>query len=456
MDLKERLRRLREVPSTQPPAAAAKPRTTPAAASAPAPPASKPKQLNDEAEDLITRMQAEVELEKGQGRWQDDEIEGLSDEDEADEAGIPSYLAHDIHQSMNQASLGAESEDIAASSKTAQDDASRALSDWSALRREAQDSISKSAPPDSLATDADPPAAKLVKEPREKPSMLSMQSRGDESALTDDLAEAMGGGIGESRDDDRLKSVARTLAHNDDDIEAEADDLVARLTKLRGAEGSNAAADAQSPRDNDEQGGDESSLLALPSVPTDEPRSARTLPVVDDQKLPADLRPYSKLARMNVSLSEPDSLQARLDALKAKEAAAQAAKTKQAKQAMLRQPSAQSKASLLQSLGIPRTQPSGSTSQASKASAPQPDSDEEDAGDSDTDTWCCICNADATLRCTGCDFDLYCSECWAEGHVNMGRDELREHKTSEFRPRRQRGKGGSKGAGTGSWRGIPA
>lgn len=36
--------------------------------------------------------------------------------------------------------------------------------------------------------------------------------------------------------------------------------------------------------------------------------------------------------------------------------------------------------------------------------------------DDEIDSWCIICQDDATLRCTGCDGDLYCQNCWMEGH----------------------------------------
>lgn len=33
------------------------------------------------------------------------------------------------------------------------------------------------------------------------------------------------------------------------------------------------------------------------------------------------------------------------------------------------------------------------------------------------DSWCVICCANATVKCFGCDGDLYCWGCWREGHV---------------------------------------
>lgn len=53
--------------------------------------------------------------------------------------------------------------------------------------------------------------------------------------------------------------------------------------------------------------------------------------------------------------------------------------------------------------------------------------------DEEIDTWCIICSDNATLQCIGCDGDLYCTNCWVEGH--RGEDagmEERRHKAVQF------------------------
>lgn len=51
--------------------------------------------------------------------------------------------------------------------------------------------------------------------------------------------------------------------------------------------------------------------------------------------------------------------------------------------------------------------------------------------DEDIDSWCCICNEDATIKCLGCEGDLYCSECWNEGH-GTGPGQERGHRALAY------------------------
>lgn len=53
--------------------------------------------------------------------------------------------------------------------------------------------------------------------------------------------------------------------------------------------------------------------------------------------------------------------------------------------------------------------------------------------DDDQKTWCIVCLEDGTVRCLGCDGDVYCARCWREMHVgpSAGYDE-RGHKWEKF------------------------
>lgn len=57
--------------------------------------------------------------------------------------------------------------------------------------------------------------------------------------------------------------------------------------------------------------------------------------------------------------------------------------------------------------------------------------------DEDMKTWCVVCLEDATVRCAGCDGDVYCARCWREMHVgpSAGYDE-RGHAWEKFDPRK--------------------
>ncbi|XP_053397944.1 abscission/NoCut checkpoint regulator-like [Mercenaria mercenaria] len=56
---------------------------------------------------------------------------------------------------------------------------------------------------------------------------------------------------------------------------------------------------------------------------------------------------------------------------------------------------------------------------------------DEEWYDPDELPYCCICTEDATVRCLGCDRDLYCNQCFKEGHKELG---LTDHVTLKYTP----------------------
>ena len=77
-------------------------------------------------------------------------------------------------------------------------------------------------------------------------------------------------------------------------------------------------------------------------------------------------------------------------------------------------------ASRFASLSLPSVPSTLKPPTKSKGSAPK-------FADEEIDSWCIICNDDANLSCLGCDKDLYCTDCWIEGH--RGEDAGYEEKT---------------------------
>jgi hypothetical protein len=57
--------------------------------------------------------------------------------------------------------------------------------------------------------------------------------------------------------------------------------------------------------------------------------------------------------------------------------------------------------------------------------------------DEDQKTWCVVCLEDATIKCLGCDEDVYCARCWRDMHVGprAGYDERGHQKVKFERPR---------------------
>ena len=84
-------------------------------------------------------------------------------------------------------------------------------------------------------------------------------------------------------------------------------------------------------------------------------------------------------------------------------------------------------------LDLPSTPTTAPSSKKPNVSTPKPNNK---AGllkytDDDIGSWCCICNEDGEIKCKGCDDDIYCQQCWREGHGN-GPGQERGHKAVQF------------------------
>ena len=436
-DLRDRLRRLREVQT--PPI-----KTSPAsrAEHASGPPKDAARRNDgevDEVTQLLQRVTDEVDLENS--------LQSPEGSLNRSPAYLSDFKLSDVDESLipvpAHSSFGSWARETKAevhkSTAALEKQADSARGEWKALQKELTegpkpDGEAKSAVRLPASTHAETTATpvvdgKLIKQAKDRPVLSKHGSGGNSVDLQSDLADAMGDLLAA---DDRPASVPQPADQENEDVDTEAGKLLARLIMLRGPsptpDMNHPVEPSRASKRNDEEELEHS--LSLPEVPD-------LLPVQssNEQELRKDLSSFSKLIRLNAVNAEPDSLQARLDALKAKEQSIK-------KPATSRTPSSKTAIDKLRQIGLPQTPTdigSGSRRIDTDGDSGSDRGDEEEDED-DMDSWCIICNEDAALRCIGCDGDLYCSPCWVVGHERMPREEMRQHKTAEYTPRRLRGK----------------
>lgn len=204
-----------------------------------------------------------------------------------------------------------------------------------------------------------------------------------------------------------------------DEMTRQADDVLARTMDELKYEGQHQPPDSvQFSKPPDPQKVDPDSDLALPAVPQT-PTEDRPLP---------DL-PSTANNEAGLSLPEvPTILQDPVPASKAPDDPFESAIA--ARLAALKGPG--HKATTTDDFGLP----SAPTFQPEDRPVPKV-TKKPGFSDEDMKTWCVVCLEDATVRCVGCDGDVYCARCWREMHVgpSAGYDE-RGHAWEKFDPRR--------------------
>ncbi|RSM18770.1 hypothetical protein CDV31_002490 [Fusarium ambrosium] len=221
------------------------------------------------------------------------------------------------------------------------------------------------------------------------------------------LLEELASSIPQDTEDD-AKDASKDKKEDDSDdsdgetMNKEVDDVIARFrdeVELEAALNKDKTPEPESDSENEEQAGKDTPSkdadLDLPDLPSN-----------------LDTLPTAPSASARAGSADIDDITARLAALRAPS------------------PSASDSLSLP---SVPTSKPSGKPINRLTTRT--------NYTDDDMDSWCTVCLEDATLRCPGCDDDVYCTRCWREMHIgpNAGFDE-RSHKAVQFTKDRKKEK----------------
>lgn len=219
---------------------------------------------------------------------------------------------------------------------------------------------------------------------KEAKAALPPQRDGDRDSTQEDGYKATAGRL--DKEQIEIESEEQ-IRHQDEKDEKDADDYIAQImadVELQKKQGTYMEDDSDSTGDQTEEGGSKSKPADITQA---QARSAREPTPLDD--LPS----APSTAPVLASISDSD-LEDRFA-----------------------------------SLSLPSTPSNKPTSAKPPSTGAKAKSNLPIYTDEDIESWCVICNEDVTIRCLGCEGDLYCQECWDEGHTGpeAGYDE-RRHK----------------------------